>query len=85
VAVALENARLFERERRDAEVFETLAEIGREVSAILDPDELLTRLVELAKRLIDYRTFGILLLKEDTGELEMKIGLSTASACSCRV
>ena len=75
VAVALENARLFERERRDAEVFETLAEIGREVSAILDPDELLTRLVELAKRLIDYRTFGILLLKEDTGELEMKIGL----------
>lgn len=75
VAAALENARLFERERRDAEVFETLAEIGREVSAILDLDELLTRLVTLAKQLIDYRTFGILLLNDATGELEMKTGL----------
>lgn len=75
VAAALANARLFERERRDAEVFEALAEIGREVSAILDLDELLTRIAQLTRRVIDYRTFGIMLLDERTGELEMRLGL----------
>jgi sigma-B regulation protein RsbU (phosphoserine phosphatase) len=75
VAVALENARLFERERRDAEVFETLAEVGREVSSILELDELLTRLAQLTRRLVDYRTLGILLLNEEAGELEMKLAL----------
>ena len=71
VAVALVNARLFERSRLDAEAFETLAEIGREVAAILELDELFARIAQLTKRLIDYRTFGILLLNEE-GELEMK-------------
>jgi sigma-B regulation protein RsbU (phosphoserine phosphatase) len=74
VAVALVNARLYDRSRRDAEAFETLAEIGRDVAAVLDLDELLTRIAQLAKRVIDYRTFGILLLN-DRGELEMKLAL----------
>ena len=75
VATGIENARLFEREREYAGMLETLAEIGREVSSILDLDELLTRLAQLTKRLMDYRTFGILLLNEDTNELEMKLAL----------
>jgi sigma-B regulation protein RsbU (phosphoserine phosphatase) len=75
VAVALANARLFVRERADAEAFETLAEIGREVAAVLDVDELLSRLAQLAKRVIDYRTFGILLLDEARGLLEMKLAV----------
>jgi sigma-B regulation protein RsbU (phosphoserine phosphatase) len=74
VAVALVNARLYERSRRDAEAFETLAEIGREVAAVLDLDELFTRIAQLAKRVIDYRTFGILLLNNED-ELEMKLAL----------
>jgi phosphoserine phosphatase RsbU/P len=75
VAVALVNARLFERSRRDAEAFETLAEIGHEVASVLDLDELFSRIAQLAKRVIDYRTFGILLLNEDLGELEMKLAV----------
>ena len=43
VAQAIATARLFESEREYAETLETLAEIGREMSAILDPDELLTQ------------------------------------------
>jgi sigma-B regulation protein RsbU (phosphoserine phosphatase) len=74
VAVALENARLFDLERRHAEVFETLAEIGREMTSILDLDELLTRVAQLVRRVIDYRTFGILFLN-DRGELESKLAL----------
>jgi sigma-B regulation protein RsbU (phosphoserine phosphatase) len=75
VAVAIENARLFEREREYGATLETLAEIGREVSAILEPDKLLSRIAQLLKRVIDYRTFGILLLNGETGELEMKLAL----------
>jgi sigma-B regulation protein RsbU (phosphoserine phosphatase) len=75
VSVAIENARLFEREREYADTLETLAEIGRDVAAILDLDELLTRIAQLARRVIDYRTFGIMLLNRETGELEMKLAV----------
>src|SRR5688500_9008007 len=75
VAVALENARLFKSERHYVDTLETLAEIGREMSSILDLDALLTRIASLTKRLIDYRTFGILLLNEQSRELEMKLAV----------
>ena len=75
VAVAIENARLFERERTYTSTLETLSEIGREFGAILNLDELLTRIANLARRVIDYRTFGILLVHERTGELEMKVAV----------
>ncbi len=75
VAQGIATARLFESEREYAETLETLAEIGREMTAILDPDELLTRLAHLIKRVIDYRIFGILLLDEDTKMLEMKVAI----------
>ena len=73
VAQAIATARLFESEREYAETLETLAEIGREMSAILDPDELLTRLAHLIKRVIDYRIFGIAILDEETQSLELKV------------
>ncbi len=75
VAVAIENARLFRSERRHIETLETLAEIGREMSSILDLDVLLTRIASLTKRVIDYRTFGIFLLNETTNDLEMKLAV----------
>src|SRR6187401_3093746 len=75
VAVAIENARLFRSERQYVDTLETLSEIGREMSSILDLDELLTRIANLTKRLVDYRTFGILLLNETTQVLEMKLAV----------
>ena len=75
VAVAIENARLFEHEREYTSTLETLGEIAREFGAILDLDELLKRIVTLTRRLIDYRTFGIMLVDEATGELEMKVAV----------
>jgi sigma-B regulation protein RsbU (phosphoserine phosphatase) len=73
VAQAIATARLFESEREYTETLETLAEIGHEMSAILDPDELLTRLAHLIKRVIDYRIFGIALLNEETQMLDLKV------------
>jgi sigma-B regulation protein RsbU (phosphoserine phosphatase) len=75
VAVAIENARLFRSERQYVDTLEILAEIGHEISSILDLDVLLTRIAGLTKRLIDYRTFGILLLNEGTQRLEMKFAV----------
>jgi sigma-B regulation protein RsbU (phosphoserine phosphatase) len=75
VAVAIENARLFEHEREYTSTLETLSDIAREFGAILNLDELLTRIANLTRRVIDYRTFGILLLNEETQELEMKVAV----------
>ena len=75
VAVAIENARLFEHEREYTSTLEALSEIGREFGAILNLDELLTRIANLTRRVIDYRTFGILLVNDDTNELEMKVAV----------
>src|SRR4029079_8380959 len=75
VAVAIENARLFEQERQYTSTLETLSEVAREFGAILQLDELLTRIATLTRRVIDYRTFGILLLNDETGELEMKVAV----------
>jgi len=75
VAVAIENARLFEHEREHTSTLETLADIAREFGAILNLDELLTRIANLTRRVIDYRTFGILLVNDDTQELDMKVAV----------
>ena len=75
VAQALANARMFEQERGYTAALETLTEIAREVAAILDLDELLNRIAILLKRVIDYRTFGILLVNEERQQLEPKVAL----------
>src|SRR3981189_3746486 len=48
-----------------AEVLATLAEIGEEVNASLDLDEVLARSAALIKRHIDYEIFGVLMIVED--------------------
>lgn len=74
VAIALVNARLYERSRLDADAFETLAEIGRDVASILDVNELVTRIAQLTRRLIEYRTFGLFLLTAES-ELEIRVAV----------
>jgi sigma-B regulation protein RsbU (phosphoserine phosphatase) len=83
VGVALEHARLFENERRTSDTFETLAEIGHELASILDLDELLTRVGQLVKRVIDYRSFGVLLL-DDEQRLCVKASVAFGEACEQR-
>jgi phosphoserine phosphatase RsbU/P len=80
VAVAIENALLVEHDREYTSTLETLSEIGREFGAILNLDELLTRIANLTRRVIDYRTFGIMLLNEESGELEIKVAVRYGAA-----
>ena len=58
-------------ERRLHEL-ETLAHIGRTVTATLDQDAVLTTVVEAAVRLTEAEEGSLLLLDEDTGELYMR-------------
>ena len=61
LAMAVENARLFERTRRQADTLLLLHEVVRQASELLDLDEVLQRAAELIKRVIDYQILSILL------------------------
>src|SRR5271157_2696695 len=67
MASGIENARLHTRITRQARTLLLLNEIARELTSILNLDELLKRIAELLKRLIDYQMFSILLL-DQSGE-----------------
>src|SRR5450631_4228749 len=67
MAVGIENARLHTRTTRQARTLLLLNEIARELTCILNLDELLKHIAELLTRLIDYQMFSILLL-DATGE-----------------
>jgi sigma-B regulation protein RsbU (phosphoserine phosphatase) len=67
MAAGIENAQLYTRTMRQARILLLLNEIARELTSILNPDELLGRIAELLRRLIDYQMFSILLL-DSTGE-----------------
>jgi len=67
MAVGIENARLHTRTTRQARTLLLLNEIARELTSILNLDQLLKRIAELLSRLIDYQMFSILLL-DATGE-----------------
>jgi phosphoserine phosphatase RsbU/P len=65
LAVAIENARLFQQVRTQAETLLVLNEVSREISSILDVEELLRRTAELVKRVVDYQILSILLYDEE--------------------
>ena len=58
-----------------AEVLATLAEIGEEVNASLDLDEVLSRTAALIKRHIDYEFFGVLLKDGDGSYLTHRFAM----------
>ena len=67
MAAGIENAQLYTRTIKQSRILLLLNEIARELTSILNLDELLGRIAELTRRLIDYQMFSILLL-DTTGE-----------------
>ncbi|MGD0014221.1 MAG: SpoIIE family protein phosphatase, partial [Bryobacteraceae bacterium] len=65
VAVTIDNARLFRRVDRQNRTLRLLSHVSREFSSILDLSELLARIAESVKTLINYDAFSILLLDQD--------------------
>ncbi len=79
LAVAVSNATRHREARWYAGLLATLYDISKETASILDLDELLARVAEVVKRVIDYEMFGILLLDEDGSELVLRQAVSYGS------
>src|SRR5258707_11693851 len=58
-----------------AELLSTFAQIGEEVNASLDLDEVLARTAALIKRHIDYEIFGVLLMEGDGSFLRHRFSI----------
>ena len=69
IAVSIENARLYSRVVRQAGTLALLNEISRDLTSILNLDQLLKRVGDLLLKLIDYQMFSILLLDETRQKL----------------
>jgi phosphoserine phosphatase RsbU/P len=75
MAAGIENAQLYTRTTRQARILLLLNEIARELTSILNLDELFGRIGELLRRLIDYQMFSILLLDASGEKLQHRFSL----------
>jgi sigma-B regulation protein RsbU (phosphoserine phosphatase) len=75
VAIGVENARLYTRVARQAKQLMLLNEISRELTSILNLDQLFKRIGELLLKLIDYQMFSILLLNARQTKLQHRFSL----------
>jgi sigma-B regulation protein RsbU (phosphoserine phosphatase) len=75
MAAGIENAQLYTRTTRQARILLLLNEIARELTSILNLDELLGRIADLLRRLIDFQIFSILLLDSSGEKLQHRFSL----------
>jgi sigma-B regulation protein RsbU (phosphoserine phosphatase) len=75
MAAGIENAQLYTRTTKQARILLLLNEIARELTSILNLDELFGRIAELVRRLIDYQMFSILLLDSSGEKLQHRFSL----------
>lgn len=75
IAISIENARLYTRVARQAQTLRILNEISRDLTSILNLDELLKRIGELISRVIDFQMFSVLLLDESGQKLTHRFSM----------
>ena len=69
IAIAIENAHVYESERRNRELLALLYDISLDMGSTLQVDELVHKIVAAVKQKIDYHTFSIFLIDEKQGLL----------------
>ncbi|PYY17088.1 MAG: serine/threonine protein phosphatase [Acidobacteria bacterium] len=75
IAAAIENARLYTRVARQAQTLTVLNEISRELTSILNVDQLFKRIGDLLTRVIEYQMFSILLVDTERSALVHRFSL----------
>jgi GAF domain-containing protein len=73
-AIAIENARLFDAEQRRAEQFWVISAVGRQITSILNIDEVLVEVVRLIQRAFDYDHVAIALIEVDEAVYQVGAG-----------
>lgn len=76
LAVAIENARLYEREWQRAIQLSAISEVSRQVAAILDLEQLLHRVVQLIQDSFGYDHVFIYTVDRDAQEVLLRAGTS---------
>ena len=71
VAIAIENARLYEETSRRLKELSILYEVAMAATSAVHPDQALERAVDAMQRVLHFQVFGFLLLDESTGELHL--------------
>jgi hypothetical protein len=71
----------------DQELLTTLFDLGRQVTAVLDLDELLQKIPGMIARLVDFQAFAAYLLDEKRGELRIAhaVGYPPETAATLRL
>jgi phosphoserine phosphatase RsbU/P len=72
IAIAIENARVYESEHRNRELLALLYDISLDMSSTLEIDELVHKIAAAVKQKINYHTFSIFLVDEKQGLLRPK-------------
>ncbi len=72
VAVALENARLFEEEKRRSTQLALINEVGEKAASILEPDRLMQEVIRSIQESFNYYNAALLLLDNERRELVMQ-------------
>ncbi|HEV2382138.1 MAG TPA: SpoIIE family protein phosphatase [Terriglobia bacterium] len=80
IATAIENAMLYRRSVRQSRTLQLLNEISRDLSSVLVLNELLRKIGQLTKRLIDYQRLGILLADDRTRTYNTVISLKQSES-----
>ncbi|HVP47898.1 MAG TPA: SpoIIE family protein phosphatase [Bryobacteraceae bacterium] len=75
VASSIDNARLYRRVERQNRTLRTLARISHEFASILELDELLSKIAETVRSLINYDAFSILLKDEQQKVLRHRVSV----------
>ena len=75
LAADIENARLYTRMSRQARTLEVLNDISRELTSILNLDQLLKRIGDLLSRVVDFQMFSILLLDPTGTKLQHRFSM----------
>lgn len=80
IAVAVQNARLYQEAREHAKEMTLLYETAQHISAVLDQDALLAEIIAQVRRVFGYQIVSIHLVDEQTGQLVLAAhhGVDTA-------
>jgi sigma-B regulation protein RsbU (phosphoserine phosphatase) len=70
LATAIEGVQLYQNLREQAQTVSILHEVSRELSSILDREQLLVKVADRIQRLLDYDLFSVLLWSEERQMLE---------------
>jgi sigma-B regulation protein RsbU (phosphoserine phosphatase) len=70
MAIALENANLIAKAKRESLEKTTLFEVGKKLSTYLDMDEILEQILDLLNRVVSYDAVGVYLIDKESQEIE---------------